>query len=135
LFGEEVHFRRLPLHDKIDIGALAHKALHEALRERGHVNILIAGRTGVGKSSLINAVFQGNMAKTGQGRPVTQETREITKADIPLSIFDTRGLELKEFDSIMQALKGFVAGLPRCQLHRKLFPQRLLWKGHFEVLS
>jgi len=49
------------------------------------VNILIAGRTGVGKSTLINAVFQGNFATTGQGRPVTQSTREIKKEGIPLS--------------------------------------------------
>ncbi|MGL5035908.1 MAG: GTPase, partial [Microcystaceae cyanobacterium] len=39
-------------------------ALREALRERGHINILIAGRTGVGKSTLINAIFQGNLATT-----------------------------------------------------------------------
>jgi len=63
----------------------------------------------VGKSTLINAVFQGNMAETGQGRPVTQHTREITKGDIPLSIFDTRGLELADFNTTLQALKSFVA--------------------------
>ena len=96
------------MHDEIDIGALAQKAFHEALRERGHVNILIAGRTGAGKSTLINAVFQGDMATTGQGRPVTKETREITKGDIPLSIFDTRGLELADFDSTLKALRDFV---------------------------
>ena len=66
------------MHDNIDLGATIKQALEEALRERGHVNILIAGRTGVGKSTLINAVFQGNLATTGQGKPVTQETREIT---------------------------------------------------------
>ncbi|HUY33683.1 MAG TPA: GTPase [Pirellulales bacterium] len=96
------------MHDNIDIGALVQKALHEAFRERGHVNILIAGRTGAGKSTLINAVFQGNMAETGQGRPVTKTTREITKGDIPLSIFDTRGLELADFDVTLQELRGFV---------------------------
>jgi hypothetical protein len=94
--------------DQIDLAALAQKALHEALGERGHVNVLIAGRTGVGKSTLINAVFQGHMADTGQGRPVTQHTREITKGDIPLSIFDTRGLELADFDRTLQALRGLV---------------------------
>ncbi len=50
------------------------KAMDEAMRERGHGNVLIAGRTGVGKSTLINAMFQGNIAETGQGRPVTQQT-------------------------------------------------------------
>ncbi len=30
-------------------------ALREALKKRGHVNILIAGRTGVGKNTFITA--------------------------------------------------------------------------------
>lgn len=83
-------------------------ALREALRERGHVNVLIAGRTGVGKSTLINSVFQGNFATTGQGRPVTQNTREIKKEGIPLSIFDTRGLEMADFSETLDALKSLI---------------------------
>ncbi len=88
--------------------ALIEEALRKALRERGYVNILIAGRTGVGKSTLINAIFQGNMANTGQGRPVTQNTREIKKGGIPLSIFDTRGLEMADFFTTMNALRSFI---------------------------
>lgn len=102
-------FQESSLHDNIDIGALAKKALHEALRERGHVNVLIAGRTGVGKSTLINSVFQGNMATTGQGRPVTQNTREITKEGVPLSLFDTRGLEMADFEATMKELRSFIS--------------------------
>jgi len=98
-----------PSHDNIDIGVLAKEAFHKALRERGPVNVLIAGRTGVGKSTLINSVFQGQLATTGQGKPVTQNTREITKGDIPLSIFDTRGLEMADFDATMRALRTFIS--------------------------
>ncbi len=47
-------------------------AMDEALKRRGMANILIAGKTGVGKSTLINSIFQGNLAETGQGKPVTQ---------------------------------------------------------------
>ncbi len=83
-------------------------AFRESLKERGHINILIAGRTGVGKSTLINAVFQGNLAITGQGRPVTQNTREIKKEGIPLSIFDTRGLEMADFSNTLDTLHAFV---------------------------
>ncbi|NES87142.1 MAG: hypothetical protein F6K10_40740 [Moorea sp. SIO2B7] len=83
-------------------------AVEEAFRERGHVNILIAGRTGVGKSTLINSIFQGKMAKTGQGKPVTMNTREITKEGIPLSIFDTRGLEMADYKSTINAVKSLV---------------------------
>lgn len=83
-------------------------AVKKAFEERGHVNILIAGRTGVGKSTLINSVFQGKFADTGQGRPVSTKIREINKKGVPLSIFDTRGLELEKFSEILQELKEFV---------------------------
>jgi len=87
---------------------LVQKSLKDALRERGHVNVLIAGRTGVGKSTLINAVFQGHYATTGQGRPVTQNTRAYTKEDIPLTIFDTRGLELADYEETFQSLERLI---------------------------
>ncbi|MEB3311505.1 MAG: GTPase [Snowella sp.] len=83
-------------------------SIKQALKEQGHVNVLIAGRTGVGKSTLINAVFQGNFATTGQGRPVTQHTREIKKEGIPLSIFDTRGLEMADFSETLKSLRQFI---------------------------
>ncbi|MGR3278508.1 YcjF family protein [Acaryochloris marina NIES-2412] len=84
-------------------------AIDEAFRERGHTNILIAGATGVGKSTLINAIFQGNFATTGQGRPVTQTTREIKKDGVPLSIFDSRGLEIADFSDTINELKSFLS--------------------------
>ncbi|HEY9835113.1 MAG TPA: GTPase [Stenomitos sp.] len=101
----------MPITESLDFNfeASIKDALREALRERGHVNILIAGRTGVGKSTLINAIFQGNLATTGQGRPVTQNTREIKKEDIPLSIFDTRGLEMADFSKTIETLRSFVS--------------------------
>lgn len=95
--------------ENFDILELSRKTLDEAFRERGHVNVLIAGRTGVGKSTLINAIFQGELATTGQGRPVTQTTREITKHGVPLSIFDTRGLEMADFKATVEELRKVVA--------------------------
>lgn len=83
-------------------------AVRNALKERGHINILIAGRTGVGKSTLINAIFQGNFATTGQGRPVTPNTREIKKDDVPLSIFDSRGLEMADYSRTLEKLHSLV---------------------------
>ena len=87
---------------------LIEEKLEDALRKRGRVNILIAGKTGVGKSTLINAVFQGDLATTGQGRPVTPNTREIKKEGIPVSIFDTRGLELEKFQETLSELTDFL---------------------------
>ncbi|MEO2072745.1 MAG: DUF697 domain-containing protein [Zunongwangia sp.] len=85
--------------------------LEKAIKDRGEVNILVAGKTGVGKSTLINAVFQGNYADTGQGKPVTQNTRKITKEGIPLSLYDTRGLELKEFKTNLKEIEDIVKEL------------------------
>lgn len=95
--------------DETNLGEIVKKAFEKAMRERGHANVLIAGRTGVGKSTLINSVFQGNFAATGHGRPVTDATREINKPGIPLTIFDTRGLEMAEFDKTLKQLRTFVA--------------------------
>ena len=88
-----------------DFAELLKQKLEEALEQRGKVNIVVAGKTGVGKSTLVNAVFQGNLAETGDGRPVTKTTREIKKDGVPLSIFDTRGLEVSEYRNTVQELE------------------------------
>jgi Uncharacterized protein/domain associated with GTPases len=91
-----------------DPGKIVEESINKALKQRGEVNILVAGKTGVGKSTLINAVFQGNFATTGQGKPVTLFTREIKKEGIPLTLFDTRGLELKEFETTISELEKLI---------------------------
>lgn len=92
----------------MDIGKIVDDAVEKAKADLGHFNILIAGRTGVGKSTLINAVFQADLATTGQGKPVTQNTREITKSGIPLTIFDSRGLEMAAYAETLSELRGFI---------------------------
>ena len=67
------------------------------LRSLGTVNILVAGQTGVGKSTLINAVFGEQFAETAAGRPVTQRAQWFTSDTVPLRILDTRGLEAKDY--------------------------------------
>ena len=67
------------------------------LRNMGSVNILVAGQTGVGKSTLINSVFGEQFAKTAAGRPVTQRAEWYSSETVPLRILDTRGLEAKDY--------------------------------------
>jgi uncharacterized protein (DUF697 family)/predicted GTPase len=81
------------------------RQMEDALRKRGQVNIVIAGRSGVGKSTLVNAVFQGQFAETGQGRPVTQSAREYSKEGLPLTILDTRGLEMGQYAETTRQLE------------------------------
>lgn len=57
-------------------------------------NIMVAGKTGTGKSTLLNAVFGEELAETGTGRPVTDHITEYEHEDIPIHIWDTVGLLL-----------------------------------------
>lgn len=68
----------------------------EEIKNIPAVNILVMGKTGVGKSTLINSVFRENLADTGIGKPITKHLQKITKDGIPLTLYDTRGLELKK---------------------------------------
>ena len=82
--------------------------IKDALKEMGTANILIAGKTGVGKSTLVNAVFQGKIAKTGTGKPITQSIKRWSKKGIPLGIYDSKGLELQDYEQIIDELEDYV---------------------------
>ncbi len=69
-------------------------AINNKIKNLKNLNIIVAGKTGVGKSTLINSVFREKLAETGMGKPVTTHMRKLTKKDFPLSIYDTRGFEL-----------------------------------------
>lgn len=92
----------------IDVAGMIKNAHEEALKARGQANILIVGKTGSGKSTLINTVFQGRMAETGQGKPITQGMKKITKGGIPVSIYDSKGLEVKDYKPILAEMMKFI---------------------------
>ena len=69
-------------------------AIVEKIKNLNTLNIIVAGKTGVGKSTLINAVFKEKLAETGMGKPVTTHMCRIAKKGVPLAIYDTRGFEL-----------------------------------------
>ncbi len=70
------------------------KKVDEEMEAMTTANIMIIGKTGVGKSTLINNVFRERLVETGIGKPVTQHLSKITKPGVPLTIYDTKGLEL-----------------------------------------
>ena len=77
----------------------------ESKNQSAKLNILILGKTGVGKSTLINTVFGKDFAKTGQGIPVTHEIESFTDGK-ELFIYDSPGLELDEAKKIQ--IENFV---------------------------
>jgi 50S ribosome-binding GTPase len=77
-----------------DPAAYFSAAQQREMAKLGHANILISGQTGVGKSTLINAVFRVRLADEGVGKPVTQHVQRYDVPGVPVTIFDTPGIEL-----------------------------------------
>ncbi|GAA0582494.1 GTP-binding protein [Paractinoplanes ferrugineus] len=58
------------------------------------LNIIMAGKLGVGKSSLLNGIFGTDEAPTGVGASVTTRIKRYPLAGSPIAIYDTPGIEL-----------------------------------------
>lgn len=72
------------------------------------VNIIVAGKTGVGKSSLINYIFGKEVAKVGDGHPVTQEIQEYDLENDNITLFDTKGIESKDYEKTLDNIKKYL---------------------------
>lgn len=75
----------------------------------GRFNLGFFGLTGVGKSTLLNAVFGAELAATGIGDPVTQGSTLYRHESTSLGVFDTKGLEIGDDNgAILRELRQFV---------------------------
>lgn len=66
--------------------------------------IAILGKTGTGKSSLVNSIFGVNTTKTGIGRPITQHYQRFPKElteDTNIILFDSPGYEIKQWQKML----------------------------------
>lgn len=73
------------------------------------VNIIVAGKTGVGKSSLINYIFGSEVAKVGSGEPVTQEIEMFHLEKDNISLYDTKGIEAEDYEKTLGNIQEFLS--------------------------
>ncbi|GHS00947.1 hypothetical protein VN1281_09010 [Helicobacter pylori] len=59
----------------------------------------------MGKSSLINGLFGQEVAKAGIGKPVTQHLEKYVDEEKGLILWDTKGIEAKDYQNTMESLK------------------------------
>ncbi|MGB7982398.1 MAG: DUF697 domain-containing protein [Candidatus Nanopelagicales bacterium] len=82
----------------------------------GRFNLAVFGKTGVGKSTLVNAIFGESVAATGIGRPVTLGSHLYVHRTGKLGIYDTQGLEVgRDTAAMIDEVRGFIEkskGLP-----------------------
>lgn len=108
---ENFSFNRM---DSINVLDAAQRLMDELQKEYSSmttINVVVVGKTGSGKSTLINHVFREKMADTGTGMPVTQEIKKIEKAGFPLRIYDTPGLELggdNSIENLIEDIQGLI---------------------------
>ena len=86
-----------------------HKRYAESAKEIGRFNLAVFGKTGVGKSTLVNAVFGAEVAKTGIGEPVTKESTLYLHTSGFFGLLDTQGLEIGiEGDRVIRDLAKLI---------------------------
>lgn len=86
---------------------MSNTTIHES-----QYNILVIGKSGVGKSSLLNYFLDADIAQTGVGKPVTQQgfyKYKTTIRNLPVVIFDSWGLEAGKYTEWLKLAKEELA--------------------------
>jgi len=83
----------------------------KARSKYGRFNLAIIGGTGVGKSTLVNAVFGRNLARVGKGLPVTRGVHYFN--DESLGIWDLEGFEIGSREAPADILRKHLATISK----------------------
>ena len=105
--NEDLEELYLGLFESENIGQLFLKNILEEIKKFkfnkkiNNYNIQIIGKTGVGKSTLVNTLLRTEVASTTFGRIGTHETQEFSCIKYPfIKFIDTRGTELSSSNNI-----------------------------------
>ncbi|RQP08549.1 MAG: hypothetical protein EAS48_09860 [Chryseobacterium sp.] len=69
---------------------------------------MVVGQTGVGKSSLVNAVFGKDIAKISHTQPETRGFHKYETDEVPVNIIDSEGYELDNSDNFKDSIEKFI---------------------------
>lgn len=94
-----------------ELGRLFTERHAEAVRDLGRFNLAVFGKTGAGKSTLINAIFGSEVAATGTGPPITSDVDYYEHPEGILGLYDSQGFETGHGgDAVLAGLERIVAG-------------------------
>jgi uncharacterized protein (DUF697 family)/GTP-binding protein EngB required for normal cell division len=77
-----------------DLEKFIRTGMSELTRSERRIGILLAGKPGIGKSTLINAIFGRKLATTGVGASVTKFIEPHRIPGSPITIYDAPGVEV-----------------------------------------
>lgn len=100
-----------PDQDEAPMQLALEAAYTQARRDFGRFNLALFGPTGVGKSTLVNAVFGVRLAATGVGQPITKGSHLYRQQTSTIGILDTQGLEVGQHDAeVLRDLRVLIDG-------------------------
>lgn len=76
------------------------------LKDVPMLNVLVAGKTGVGKTTLVNSIFSKELGKATIGAPVTKGIQKLSLPNFPITVYDVQGFEIgTATDVIMKVIQ------------------------------
>jgi len=78
----------------------------------GRLRVLVAGPTGIGKTTLIRHVVGSDVGVIGEGAPVTPGVEWLGRPEFPVWFADTKGIEMVSAAAQVADLSARVAGWP-----------------------